>query len=431
MAHMLRGGPSMGSIARDSAPSMADIAFRQQMAQMLMQQGQQQPQAQMVGGRYIPPNAGQVIANALSGISGYQMMRDTNRDQYDLMQRQDEQMRSMFGVGGGQPQAGAQGQGAGQQGMQSPQGSPMPTIPGMSPQQSYMLARNIGLPEYMKLAAQQSAPTEQQRNLAAAGFAPGSPEYQRALSASVNRPINVAPGGTMVDPVTGRPTFTAAQGGIQTSYGPDGVAQSFAVPGYAGAQAQITGAEAIAREQAAAQQDLVVVKMADGSERQMPRSEAINLTGSQAAGVGVTPSNMTKNANRAIELISEARSILPNASSGALSNVLTRGSEVAGISTKSSQADAQLKTLAGQLVSMMPRMEGPQSDRDVQMYQQMAGDIANPNLPIETRLASLETIERLQQKYAPRGGFQQGATPGAQPSGGGVSSGDFSSLWGG
>jgi hypothetical protein len=44
-------------------------------------------------------------------------------------------------------------------------------------------------------------------------------------------------------------------------------------------------------------------------------------------------------------------------------------------------------------------MQGPQSDKDVQLYREMAGDLANESLPVPTRLAALNGIRDLQKKY--------------------------------
>ncbi|MNK98813.1 hypothetical protein D3C87_1191860 [compost metagenome] len=96
----------------------------------------------------------------------------------------------------------------------------------------------------------------------------------------------------------------------------------------------------------------------------------------------------------------EAADILKNASSGLISSLKTSAADMLGASTKESQADARLKVISGQLVMNMPRMEGPQSDADRLLYQQMAGDIANPKLPRDTRSAALQTVMGLQQKYA-------------------------------
>ena len=62
------------------------------------------------------------------------------------------------------------------------------------------------------------------------------------------------------------------------------------------------------------------------------------------------------------------------------------------------QAD-QLKVLGGALVMSMPRMEGPQSDRDVQVYREMAGQVGDNTLPIARRLKALDMVEALYRKY--------------------------------
>lgn len=82
---------------------------------------------------------------------------------------------------------------------------------------------------------------------------------------------------------------------------------------------------------------------------------------------------------------------------------------MAGQSTKGAEIADQLETLAGHLTSKMPRMEGPQSDKDVALYRQMAGSVGDRTLPVERRLASLNMLEHIVSKYdrAPT----QGAAP--------------------
>jgi hypothetical protein len=46
----------------------------------------------------------------------------------------------------------------------------------------------------------------------------------------------------------------------------------------------------------------------------------------------------------------------------------------------------------GKLKPMVPRFEGPQSDKDVQSYKDAAGDLANPQLPTKLRKAAAQTI---------------------------------------
>jgi hypothetical protein len=70
-----------------------------------------------------------------------------------------------------------------------------------------------------------------------------------------------------------------------------------------------------------------------------------------------------------------------------------------GQSTTGAQAIAQLEPLSYPLLANVPRFEGPQSDYDVKTYQKAAGDFANPEKPIATRLAALQGMITLLKKY--------------------------------
>lgn len=59
----------------------------------------------------------------------------------------------------------------------------------------------------------------------------------------------------------------------------------------------------------------------------------------------------------------------------------------------------RLKVLGSSLVSKMPRMEGPQSNYDVELYREMAGNVADSTLPIARRRAALATLRGLISKY--------------------------------
>lgn len=405
LANALRT-PNYGTPSNDIMRQQLELQQRQQMAQALYNTPQQQPQGQIVGGHYVRPNIGQALGGALQQLAGYQAMQELPERQIALQQAQQQQLAGQFGLGGGQPQ---QQQMPMQEGEQVAQAMPIqqqqpsiPLLPGRDAQQSYQIAQQIGIPEYLKLVATQGAPTDTQRDLAASGYAPGSADFQAALRANTLKPINASPGATLLDPVTGRPTFSAPQDGMQTRYDAQGNASVSQVPGYGEAQAANAGMQAGAQEQARAQFDIVEVPDGNGGTVRLPRAEAAAALsqGGASSKFGKTPSPLTKDANRTIDLIGEAREILPKGSSGALSNLQTRGGEFFGKSSDASKADAQLRIISGQLVSMMPKMSGPQSDKDVELYKQMAGDIANPSLPVATRMAALETIETINKKYA-------------------------------
>lgn len=73
-----------------------------------------------------------------------------------------------------------------------------------------------------------------------------------------------------------------------------------------------------------------------------------------------------------------------------------------GESTTGAKAIAQLLPLQAAIMLNQPRMEGPQSDRDVQLYREAAGQLGDPNVPRETKLAAVKTIRRLQDQYRQR-----------------------------
>jgi hypothetical protein len=105
-------------------------------------------------------------------------------------------------------------------------------------------------------------------------------------------------------------------------------------------------------------------------------------------------------AQRALDLLDEAERLLPLSTGSGFGNMVDAGAAMFGKSTTGAQAITALQTIAGQLTASMPRMQGPQSDKDVLLYKQMAGDLANPTLPIPSRMAALRQIRRLNQKYA-------------------------------
>lgn len=107
-----------------------------------------------------------------------------------------------------------------------------------------------------------------------------------------------------------------------------------------------------------------------------------------------------RDADSALELLNEAERLLPDATGGMVGTAVDATLGAFGRATEGSNATAQLQTIAGQLTSRMPRMQGPQSDKDVQLYKEMAGDLANSMLPVARRQAALQQIRRLNQKYA-------------------------------
>jgi hypothetical protein len=110
-----------------------------------------------------------------------------------------------------------------------------------------------------------------------------------------------------------------------------------------------------------------------------------------------------ENAKDTFGILKSATEILGSGapSSGRLENIVTGTGEFFGVSGKASQADAQLKILGAKATAKVPRFEGPQSDKDTALYQAAAGDLGNPNIPIQSRLAAAQTMIELNKKYYP------------------------------
>lgn len=114
-----------------------------------------------------------------------------------------------------------------------------------------------------------------------------------------------------------------------------------------------------------------------------------------------TGSNEKKaEANDALSLIAQAREILPQATGSYVGRGVDEAARAFGISTGGAENAAKLRAIEGALVAKMPKMSGPQSDKDVQLYRQQAALIGDDTLPASTRLAALEAVEEIQRRYA-------------------------------
>lgn len=55
--------------------------------------------------------------------------------------------------------------------------------------------------------------------------------------------------------------------------------------------------------------------------------------------------------------------------------------------------------LSYNILANIPRFEGPQSDIDVKMYMQAAGAFNDKTAPVEDRLAALDALRTILQRY--------------------------------
>lgn len=390
---------------------MDDFDLQLQLAQQRRQRFAQQlagaqdaPQGKMVGNVYVPPNALQYAAQALRGIGamrGEQMageeiaqlnqqrqqaMADTLRQFGQMSQGRpadvlpdDQQgpvrpaqapdMRGAFGVLMSAPderlrQAGVQGM------IQLPQLEAQAAdraaqrewqqAQAEQARQDRIAAAQLAHQQRLDLLNAQNASREQ--------MAEANRQFQRemaqlrasmpgASSQPYYQPVQTAQGVMAFNARTGRVEPVMVDGAP--------VIGAQADPNL---QANITGAEVGARRAAEGAADArTEARKADMFLQQLDQAESILKSGPTASGVG------------------------------ALRDAVGR---MIGVNTESADRAGQLEALSGWLVANVPRMEGPQSNFDVQNYMTMAGKIGDRTVPVSERLAALNEVRKLQQKYA-------------------------------
>lgn len=137
-----------------------------------------------------------------------------------------------------------------------------------------------------------------------------------------------------------------------------------------------------------------------------------------------------RKSQQVLSTITQARELLSkNPTSSGIGAALDTGRRFFGGTTDSAQVASQLETLSGWMVANVPRMEGPQSNFDVENYRVMAAKVGDRTTPIAERLAALQILEDLQRKYADINGTPLPAPSG--PNGGAVKRGESVDLGGG
>jgi hypothetical protein len=119
----------------------------------------------------------------------------------------------------------------------------------------------------------------------------------------------------------------------------------------------------------------------------------------------------TMDATDSDALLKQAEPLIQNATHSGFGNLVDRGGAFIGVSPQGAAEAAQLKIIGGNLVSKMPKMSGPQSDKDVQLYKEMAGSLGDPTVPVEQKLAAIETLKKINKKYTNPQNIQNTSPP--------------------
>lgn len=115
-----------------------------------------------------------------------------------------------------------------------------------------------------------------------------------------------------------------------------------------------------------------------------------------------------------LALLDQASPLIDKATNSYAGVALDEAARTVGMSPKGAQAAAQLRALEGALISKMPKMSGPQSDKDVLLYKQMAGQIGDPSIPAAQKKAAMSTIREINERHAGSAGGATGAWDGGQ-----------------
>jgi hypothetical protein len=241
------------------------------------------------------------------------------------------------------------------------------------------------------------------QELADAGITRDNPKFQELATAFINKKLTqiISPNATVIAPTGEKSQATPAPSEGTINVIVDG--KTVAMPIFQAKElnAKFKGAETSAIEEVKAGFEFVTIPDPKNPAQKIlvPKS---TIAAQSATGTPVVAEVDKKVAQgeSALDLARRAQLILPQATSGAISNLFTMATDAAGIPTNKSAADAQLQVISAGLTANVPRMEGPQSNTDLLEYKRAAANVADKNIPYQTRMEALKTVISLNEKYA-------------------------------
>lgn len=175
-------------------------------------------------------------------------------------------------------------------------------------------------------------------------------------------------------------------------------------------QAQLAREQNFANQQAMArlgaslrpapQEKLIAVIGKDGNPVMVPQSQAVGMTPFNAQtmkGEG-TAQQRAADALESNALLDQVDKIGSIATGSGLGRLYDQAAGFIGQTTEGANAAASMKVLGASLTAKVPKMSGPQSDKDVAMYKEAAGNIADPNVPWPQKQAAIATIREINNR---------------------------------
>jgi hypothetical protein len=362
----------MGNLPPELYEQQQALNRQQQMAQLLMQKGQQTPQGQIISGRYVAPSFTQNLANlAQTGVGAY-LQNKGDKQALDIAKQLREgklgtQQALMEALNAGDTKkalaiATADQYGAGKEYIPALIGNVIPK-------------KTDKLIEYETYKAEGG--TKKYSDWAKEI----TPEQQAKLDIERQR-LGLEQSRFNAD--YGMPSGGMPQGGMQPTTSSLPVMNNPNMPSYA--QGTPVAGMNIAPVNTAGLLPKNVREIQAGLAKESAEAQQAKIT----SALNMAPA------------IKEIETLLPNSTSGGVKTLLKEGYEyTSGKPTTKSGVDARLGVLGAKLVAEVPRFKGADSDKDVAQYKAAAGDIANTKVPWQSRMAALQTIKDLNAKYAP------------------------------
>ena len=383
-------------------PEIQDISRQREMAKLLLQKGMaDNMQGQMVSGRYVGASPLQGIANMYAAYTGRQLAKESDRKQAELAEKlrqvQSTEAQDILGALRGTPEQTVYGAGM--------EGPTMNVTPAVEGSQSAALAQALkGQSPFSQTMAAKLM--EQQFK---------EPKWEKVERLDPRTGNTIA---GMVNVNSPQPENTFREIGVsKPALSAKDIAQlrdeGIAIPSGGGMS---VGGVSMGGGQGGGMQ------VSGGQGGAMPKQDqrfAPSTLPSYEYNPSLSPKQNrelegkfsedlqknVKNAKNTFELLKDASTILNTGkpSSGRLENIVTGTREFFGGGGETSEKDQQLNMIGGALTMTQPRFEGPQGVLDVKLYEKLAGDLGNANLPIQTRVAAVQQMIKLQKKYYPNG----------------------------
>ena len=366
---------------------------QQQMAQLLMQQGQSMPSGQMVSGRYVAPSFFQYAAPLLQTYAGTRLAEKGDKAAVELAQK----LRQT----------------------QSKEIEQFGELMKTDPAAAYRLAAQSYVPELRATGVKKMMPEDitlgegQKRFMVMPDgttrvVAQGEDKYRAPISVDTGSRVELR------DPRDPTKVLQVIPKSLSVA---DQINMQFEgkLGGYSGSMPNMGGQPNVSAQGGSTPQVKGAnEKFAPAVQEQYQYNPSLSPKANQEQAVkfAETLAKNQTNAKDSFDLLKSASTLLSSEapSSGRLSNIVTGTREFFGGGGEASKADAQLNLLSGALTMKQPRFEGPQGVMDVILYQKLAGDLGNANIPIASRLATIDQMVNLQKKYYPQGDWDSIST---------------------